>query len=131
MAEAFYHGKTASAYWNTAALTSVTGWSCTLNADVAETTAMTATNFGKTREVGFNSGTASVTCLLTGDYEVDEGASYVLELLRGAATALGGYAGTATCIGVTPGANKDGVETVTYNFEWDGAVSNTVTEGTA
>ena len=129
MAEAFYHGKSSLAYWNTSALVSVTDWSCTLTADTAETTAMAAGNYGKTRLAGFNSGTASVTCLATGDSEVGEGDSHVLELLRGAANALGGYAGTATCTGWSFSEDKDGVATITYNFMWDGEVINTVTEG--
>ncbi len=130
MAEAIYHGKSSKAFWNTVEITQITGWTATLTRDMADATVMAAATTGKTRAAGFVSGTASVTCYLGGDNAIDEGAEAVLELLRDATDASKGYAGTAICTGVEDGADMNGVETVTYNFQFSGAVSATVTAGT-
>lgn len=139
MAEANYHGKTCSAEWKIAAgafapLTNTIGWSITLTAGTAESTAMHATNLGKTREVGFKGGTATITCYLPGDVEIDEGDVGAIELLRGATNAEGGFASAvlgALCVGVDITTNKNGIEEVTYSFQLTGAVSATVTQGTS
>ena len=146
MAEANYHGKTSSAWWGLdtndtvaalAELTNVTGWSVTLTATTAESTAMHATNTGKTRELGYKGATATVTCHLPGDVEIDEGQLGALELMRTATNADGGYAlgvvGASgrgcICTGVDLGVDKDGIETVTYSFTATKAVINTCTKG--
>lgn len=146
MAEANYHGKTSSAWWgldtnNTvAALTqiaNVTGWSVTMTATTAESTAMHASNTGKTRELGFKGATATVTAHLAGDVAIDEGQLGALELMRTALNADKGYALGVTgaagrgciCTGVAIGVDKDGIETVTYSFTATIAVINTCTKG--
>ncbi len=146
MAEANYHGKSSMAYWgldtnNTvaalAALTNVIEWSCTLTADTAESTAMHASNTGKLRELGFKDATATVTCNLSGDIEIDEGSEGSLELMRTALNADYGYSLGVTgasgrgciCTGVDLGVDKDGIETVTYSFQATKAVIKTATKG--
>ena len=130
MAEAIYHGKTSKAFWNTVEITQITEWSCTVTQQTVDATVM-ATTTGRTRAVGFKGGTASVTTLLGGDNVIDEGAEAVLELLRDATDASKGYEGTAICTGVEDGVDMNGVETITYNFTFSGAVTCTVTEGTS
>jgi len=146
MAEADYHGKSASAFWGLdtggtvaalAALTNVIEWSATLIAGSAESTVMHASNTGKTREIGFKGGTATVTCHLAGDVEINEGDEGALELLRTALNADKGYTFGAVgagnkgiiCTGVDLGIDKDGIETVTYSFQATGTISATTTEG--
>jgi len=138
MAEANYHGKTSSAYWKPSggafgAIDNVTEWSITLTADVAESTVMAAATTGKGRESGFHAGTATVTCLLPGDLEIDEGALGALELLRDATDISLGYATAilgALCTGASVGVDMNGIETVTYSFQLSGTITNTVESGT-
>ena len=146
MAESDYHGKSSEAWWgldtaDTVAalseLTNVIEWSITLAAGTAESTAMHASSTGKTRELGFKGATATVTCHLSGDVEIDEGQEGALELLRSNLNADKGYALGAAgasgkgviCIGVDVGVDKDGVETVTYSFQSTGTVTSTLTKG--
>jgi hypothetical protein len=133
MAEAVYHGKASNAFFAGSAIANCVGWSINLSADVADSSVM-GTAVGKTAEAGFLSGTAQVTCHLPGDRAITEGSKGVLELLRTALNADGGYASDtdgAICTGVEPGVDKDGIESLTYNFQLTGEVSNTVTEGGA
>jgi len=125
-----YHGKACNAYWNTAALTQVTGWTATLAVGTGDSTSRHDSNTGRTRIGGIPGGTATVTCILSGDVEIAEGASAVLELLRDATDASKGYKGTATCTGVEIGVDVRGVEVVTYSFQFSGTITGTVTEGT-
>lgn len=124
-----YHGKTSKAFWNTAEITQVTGWTCNLRCSTADSTARHDTNTGRTRMSGFNGGTATVTTKLYGDNLPLAGASAVLELLRDTTNASKGYKGTATCTGASPSHSKDGVAETTYEFAWDGEVTCTTTEG--
>ena len=144
MTEANYHGISSNAYWGldtdgttaaVSALTDVISWTSDLSCKTAESTAVHASTHGKTRVPGFKTSTASVTCLLVGDMEIDEGAEGALELLRTATYGDGGIAfGTAgsgtkgaICTGVEIGTDKDNLATVTYNFQAIGAVTNTIT----
>ena len=145
-AEANYHGKTSNAFWGLdtdgtvaalAALTNVVEWSITLTAESAGSEVMHVSNTGKTREIGFKNATVTVTCHLAGDIEIDEGAEGSLELLRTALNADFGYAlgevgagnKGAICIGADLGADKDGIETVTYSFQSTGSITKTITKG--
>ncbi len=130
MSEAVYHGKGSSAYWSTTLINQIIEWSANLIRDTADSTAMHASNTGRTREAGFAGGTATVTAYLEGDNAIDEGAEAVLELLRIATNAGKGYKGTAICTGVEDGVDMNGVETVTYSFMFSSTVTSTVTEGT-
>lgn len=149
MAEANYHGKASSAHWGLdtgdtvaalAALTNVINWTVNLTCETAESSVMHATAHGKQRETGFKNGTASVTCHISGDFEIDEGDEGSLQLMRTALNADKGYAfgvvgaagKGAICTGVDTGVDKDGIETVTYNFVSTGlsVITSTCTEGT-
>lgn len=131
MTASIYHGKAAKAYWGSTGWTaflSVIEWSCTLTADVAESTVMAASNYGKTREVGFKSGTASVTCLAqdSTDVALTEGSSYTLELWRSATSGDKGYSGAAICTGIDYGVDMNDMETVAYNFQLTGTITSTL-----
>lgn len=148
-AEANYHGKTASAWWGLdtagtvaalAQLDNVIEWNVSLAGGSAESSVMHATQRGKTREPGFKGGTATVICNLpSGDTVISEGDEGSLELLRDLTNASKGYAfgvagaagKGAICTGVDLGVDKDGIETVTYTFQSTGAISSTVTKGSA
>jgi len=139
MAEANYHGKKAQAYWKASgagdfsAISNLVEWSVSGTASTAESSVTQSTNFGKTREVGFKGVTATVTCNLPGDIEIYPGAIGTLELLRTGVQADGGYASAedgAICVGADIGIDKDGIETVTYSFQFKDAVTNEVTQGT-
>ncbi len=132
MAEASYHGRTIKAFWNTAEITNITEWSYTIAADVAESTAAHPTAHGKEREVGFLSATATITCRVIGDNQIDEGdGPLVLELLRNTTNAAKGFQGTAICTGVAVSMDINDIENVTYSFRFtnDTTPNNTVTEG--
>jgi len=129
MSEAKYHGRKSEAYWDTVKLEQVTEWSVVLNLATVDASVMHATKTGKSRAAGFKGGTASVNCYLEGDNAIDEGTKAVLELLRDGTNASKGYKGTAICTSVEDGAEIDGVETVTYNFQFNGEITNVVTEG--
>jgi len=146
MPESDYHGKAANAFWGLdtdgtvaalGALTNVIEWTANLIAGTAESTVMHGSSTGKMREVGFKGGTATVTCHLSGDVEIDEGQEGALELLRGPLNADKGYVfGTvgaagkgAICTGVDLGVDKDGIETVTYSFQATGTITTTMTKG--
>lgn len=129
MVEAIYHGKTSKVWWGADEITQLLEWSVTVGMDVVDATVM-ATTTGKTRAAGFKHGTATVTAYLSGDNVIDEGAEEVLELLRDDTDASKGYAGTAICTGVEDGVDMNGVETVTYSFQFSGDISATITKGT-
>lgn len=131
MAAAIFHGKSALAYHASGAVYSLFAqlieWSCTLTADVAESTVMHASEFGKVREIGFLGGTAAITTkFIASDFPISEGAEYTIELWRDATSTSKGYSGHAICIGIDMGVDKDDVETATYNFQFIGAVTSTL-----
>ena len=140
-----YHGKTAEAYFtigagSITAFDTVLSWTCTLTAATAPTVGMG--DSGTTVVAGLNSGTCSITCVYDGTkyVQLDEAdnAVYVadttgieIELLRTAYDSDFGYIGGAICTGVTVDEPADGTPTITYNFQWTGAVTKTVTGGAA
>lgn len=147
MATQPYHGKTAEAYFtvnggsNWIQFTAVRSWTCTLNVDTADTTAMAATT-GRTRIGGIPGGTCSIECVYddTKFIELDEsdnalwvtgapGTGIGIELLRTSLNADFGYEGVAHCTGVNCDVALDGTPTVTYNFIWVGEVTEVVTQG--
>ncbi len=124
-----YHGKTSNAFWDTTAIPGVTGWSVALHCTTADSTSRHATETGRTREIGYKGGTATVTCKTGSDFLPLAGASAVLELLRDTTDASKGYEGTATCTGASASHGHSDVAETTYTFQWDGTVTCTVTEG--
>ena len=129
MTAAIFHGKTAKAWWGDTGYTefaALTEWSCTISADVAESHAMHASSYGKTREVGFKSGTCTVTVKLPGDAVVTEGTSYTIELWRTTLSADKGYSGAAICTGIDVGVDKDDIEVMTYSFQFTSTIQNTL-----
>lgn len=125
-----YHGKFSQAYWGSDAFTGLTGWSYSLEADTADSTAASSSNHGRTRLAGFNRGTASVTTILTSAIAVVEtDAQATLELLRTSLNADKGMAATAQFTGHEVGVDKNDVETITYNFRLASSASSTVTKG--
>ncbi|KKN20892.1 hypothetical protein LCGC14_0930960 [marine sediment metagenome] len=129
MVAAVFHGKGAKAWWGSTGYTefvNVVEWSATITADVAESHAMHASSYGKTREVGFKAGTARVVCKLPGDAVVDEGTSITLELWRTSLSAAKGYSGAAICIGVEAGVDMNDIEVITYNFQFTSTIANTL-----
>ncbi|KKM71976.1 hypothetical protein LCGC14_1425130 [marine sediment metagenome] len=126
MAPAIFHGKGSAAVWEISTLAQVTEWSCTIIADTAESTVMHATSYGKTREVGFKGGTATVTCKLGGDLVITEGDTATLELWRISTTAGKGYTGQAICTGVDVGVDMNDIEVVTYSFQFTSTIANTL-----
>lgn len=143
---ASFHGKHAKAFFSInggtsfTEFTNVRSWTCTLNAETADTTGMAATT-GRTRVPGVNNGTCSIECVYddASYVQVDESdndiyvastSGIAIELLRDATDASKGYAGGAQCTGVEVGTSIDGTPIITYNFEWVSTVSATVTSGT-
>ena len=125
-----YHGKKSSAFWDTAAISTVTGWTCNMTCPAADGTSRHDSAWGRVRWPGEIGGTATVTAKLSGDNLPQQGATAVLELLRTLTDSAKGYAGTATCTGASPSVDKDSVDVVAYEFQWDSTVSATVSEGT-
>lgn len=126
MPETVFHGKGSNAYWEETAVSQLTGWSCSMACDTAESTVNAAATTGKTRVAGFKGGTCSITTLLEGDNVIDEGAEGTIQLHRTGTASDKGYRGEAICTGVEVGVDMNGVETTTYNFQWTGAVISTV-----
>jgi len=126
MTAAIFHGKAAAVVWEASTLANVIEWSCSVIADVAESTVMHATSYGKTREVGFKGATATVTTRLPGDAVVTEGDSATLSLWRTSTAGGEGYTGTAICTGFDVGVDMNDIETITYNFQFTGSITTTV-----
>ena len=125
-----YSGVIGLAYWESVAFTTCTSWTCTLECQTAETTAKSTSTTGRTRAAGLKGGSATVTCVGSGDLIIEKGATGTLELLRDGTNASKGYTGEAVCTGTETTTGKDNVERTVYSFVWDGEVSGTVTEGT-
>jgi len=125
------HGKTAEMYWdvieNVGSNTELQhgqSWTCDLVHDVEDITSMQDT--WRTFNSGFKDWTATVTCLLdSADTDIpiggDDGMAddeCGLELyFNYAAADYQCVYGTAICTGKSIGQDKDGVPTVTYNFQ--------------
>ena len=125
------HGKYASVTFRAQAIPFVTQWTCTINQTTADSTAMDASNFGRTRKPGFKSGTATITAWMTEGAWVDDDAALIddgdegaLVLSRGASAGAGGYTiASARVTGRTATDPKDGVVGVTYNLIANGAIA--------
>ena len=130
---AVFHGRGGGVEWDTSTgnvvvMSNITSWDCTINADVAEATAMGDT--WKTRTVGFKDWSATVTGYLddggldvplaTGGTEaLGENTPARLELYfdheGGAAAEILLY-GTGTCTDIATSMDANGNPTVTYSF---------------
>ena len=118
------HGKVILADFGGTTATNLINWSCRLGCDTAESTVAHATNYGKMRLSGFSFGTATIICRLAGDEQYTQGQAGTLNLYRGASTTSGGYSGSAFCIGSTKSTAMGDVETIQYDFSWNGAVAS-------
>lgn len=120
MANEPIHGKGGKAKFDTTEFANEIRWTINLHNTAADSTAMHASNTGRTRVAGINGGTADVECYYLADAspEVLPGATAAtLELWRAASDAGAGYyTGPAKCTGYDLGATIDGVETITYHF---------------
>jgi hypothetical protein len=119
-----FHGKASTATFDSTEFLNIVSWSYTLNAASADSTGMHATLSGRTRSVGFNSGTATVSTYQDATQNATIGESAVLSLERTAAQ--NAVAGTAICTGISNGQDKNGNATTDYTFEFTGAVAQTV-----
>lgn len=121
-----FHGKTLDAKFNDGALTQFTcprEWSINLVCSTADSSCAHATNRGRTRIAGIKSGTATVICLAEGDREVEEGDVLTdLQLHRTRTLADGYYTGAAKCTGAEFGVDRDGVDIITYTFQFHDTV---------
>jgi hypothetical protein len=117
-----YHGKTATASYGGTTFLEMLGWTCDLTAATADSTAVHASNTGRTRNAGFNAGTATVQCYQGDTQTAQIGQSATLVLKRNASTIA--YTGTAICTNIENGADKAGNVTVNYSFKWTGTVAN-------
>ena len=124
------HGKVGGAVFGAVTFAAVRSWTIDLTCDAAETTAMHATNDGKTRVAGILRGTATVTCLYTAGATVQvdiQATDATLKLQRTAATVGDGYyTGTAKCTGWDITADVTDVEMITYSFIFTGTVDLSV-----
>ena len=128
MTASIFHGKSAVAEYGGTPFTNIIEWSCTITADTAESQVMNATAYGKTREVGFKGGTATVTCKYpTGDSLIAEGSTNTLQLWRSATSGDKGYSGATICTGIEVGVDMNDIETIAYSFQFTGAIENTLT----
>ena len=126
MANEAFHGKTGSVDFG-GAWTNVLSWTVDLVAEVHDSTAMHATNDGRTREVGLKSGTATIETLwAVGDLpQADvQVAAATLKLYRVGTTASNGYyTGTAILESWDQDEPVDDLVKITYNFRFTSAVT--------
>ncbi len=128
MTEALFHGKLANAEWDSTDIAQVVSWSFTATSATADSTVRHDTSSGRTRLAGLNAATATVTAKATGDFLPAAGAaSAVLILERSTTGGDLGFIGSATCVGATQTVGVDGVDEVTYEFQYTGAVTDAVT----
>jgi len=137
---AAFHGKEGTVWWDAAdavnliQVSNITNWNCEVSADVAEKTTMQDT--WKTYDVGFKDWTATVECYMETDgTEIDYSsaeptpmgsAGVYLELYTEYDVANTTYRclwGLATCTGISHGVNADGIATITYTFQGQGAIA--------
>lgn len=126
---ALMHGKEAKIYWDAddtdTNLQHGQSWSADIEHNVAEVTSMQDT--WKTYLTGFQDWTATVTCLLdSGGVDIgiggddgfaDDECRLELYFWWEAATKFRCIYGSAICNGLSVGADKDGIPTVTYTFQ--------------
>lgn len=134
---ASYHGKDGSVSWiNATAIDTVTSWSITTAADMAETTSMENSanpsdiDGYKTYITGFLEWSASVEAIVdtTGLYpdldntgiEDRDGAALILH--GGTTASARKFTGNAICTGITTSLESGDVVKVTYNFIGSGTL---------
>ncbi|GAH88099.1 unnamed protein product [marine sediment metagenome] len=119
---AAFHGKGGAITFPNITPIEVISWTVDAVCDVAEGTVM-GTDAWKTYHAGFKDWTASVECVLPAAGFVTTlatqlGSEGALSIVSGGDT----YAGNAFCTGMSPGAEKDGVGTLSLTFQGSGAV---------
>ncbi len=122
------HGKGGTVFIAIDEALTVTNWSIEATAAVAESTVMEATNDAKTYVAGFKNWTAKVDILVDGlDWTIssDLGASAALSLHVGlhGTSAAKKYTGTAILMSMDFNLDKEGIGTITHNFQGNGALS--------
>jgi hypothetical protein len=117
-----WHGKIATATFGGNPFSNILGWSCTLNAGTADSTAAHATLNNRTRTVGFKSGTATVSTYQNSTQNATIGEEATLVLKR--KSDVTAYTGEARCTNIENGQDKNGNATTNYSFVWQGAVTN-------
>ena len=118
------HGKGGTGVWTATGITfEILSWSVDAASDVAESTAMAATSGAKIYLAGFKSWTATAEVLLPqGGVGLDKlGDTSTLTFDTAADGGLA-YAGTAFFMGCSPSSDKDGISTVTLNFQGSGTL---------
>ena len=130
---ATFHGMNGSVSWiDSTAVDTVTSWSVTTSADMAEITSMETASAGyKTYISGFKDWNATVEAIVdhgglypavsTAGVEDRDGATLIL---HGGTTATARkYTGTAICTGITPTVDLNDAIRVTYKFEGNGELA--------
>ena len=120
-----YHGKAVVVTWDSTPLTQVVGWTITFSCPVADSSSIAATY--RTKEAGIVSATATVTQKGQGVLLPVAGATpATLQLERTGTPADGGYSGDNVLVtGAETSTGTDGVQEVTYSFEFTGAITFT------
>lgn len=120
-----YHGIKGSATFNSVTIDNVIRIKITFTAREAETTAMHATDRGKTRNAGQTGATAEVEAYASGDVQATiGGTASTLVLQRTATVGDGKYSGSAICEAIDESMDRYGNATVIYRFRFTGAVTH-------
>ena len=119
------HGKGGTGTWTRTGIGfEILSWSVDATADVAESTMMATDNGAKTYLAGFKSWTATAEVLYReagiGVSELGETSTLTFDTVADGGLA---YGGTAFFTGCSPTSDKDGVMTVTLNFQGSGTLS--------
>ncbi len=127
------HGKNGTVFFDSTEVLTVTKWSIEATAAVAESTVMEASSGAKTYVAGFKNWTAKADVNIDGlDLTIasDLGSSATLVLHVGTHTAEEAkkYTGTAILMSMDFNLDKEGVGTITHNFQGNGALTE-VTDG--
>ena len=119
-----FHGIQGSATYNSVAIDNVIRIKITFSAREAETTAMHASNRGKTRNIGQKGATAEVEAYATGDLQATiGGTAQTLLLKRTATVADGQYSGSAICEAIDDSMDRYGNATVIYRFRFTDSIT--------
>lgn len=122
------HGKNGTVFFDSTEAGTVTGWSLEATAGTAESTAMGNANGAKTYVASFLTWTAKVDVFIDGlDWTLasDLGASALLVLHVGVPEAESAkkYTGSAILMSMDFALDKDGVGTITHNFQGNGVLT--------
>jgi len=129
MANEIFDDKAIGAKFSTTELAGVIAWTFDGSAELADSTVAHATNLGRTRVAGLKTATATVTTLFTADaapqvlITTPVTAATLLLKRHTATNAHGYYSGSAKCTSHSYGANLDGLETITYHFQYVAVVT--------